>query len=97
MSDTNLIVENKPFLSDNMKKLSVLLNKYIEQDMGKYLNSHQFQPINQEFTALAGPLRDRFEILMVLFLSVTRFNSRQVFTSLLSRNNNFKDLQPDWY
>ena len=31
VSDTNLVVENKPFLSDNMKKLSVLLNKYIEQ------------------------------------------------------------------
>ena len=42
VSETNVIVENKPFLSDNMKKLSVLLNKYIEQDMGKYLNSHQF-------------------------------------------------------
>tara|TARA_B110000285_G_C15124115_1_gene619056 strand:+ start:168 stop:308 length:141 start_codon:yes stop_codon:yes gene_type:complete len=42
VSETNVVIENKPYLSENMKKLSLLLNKFVEQDMGRYLNQHQF-------------------------------------------------------
>lgn len=55
------------------------------------------EPLRREFEKACNQLRDRDEVLMALFLSVTRFNSAKLFQSILVRNNSFKELQPDWY
>ena len=55
------------------------------------------EPLRREFEKACNHLRDRDEVLVALYLSVTRFNSAKVFQSLLVRNNSFKELQPDWY
>ena len=34
---------------------------------------------------------------MALYLAVTRFDDEKIFSTLLVKNNSFKELQPDWY
>lgn len=65
-----VIIENKPYLSNSMIKMSQLLNRYKEET-----NPSQQQKIIQEFQTFSSTLLDKDEVLMALYLCATRFMS----------------------
>lgn len=80
-----------------MKKMQMLLNQWIEQSDEELFQVGQNNPVLKQFQILCNGLRNRNELFMALYLSVSRFAEEHSFSVMLMRNNNFKDLQPEWY
>lgn len=77
-----------------MSALKLLLIDLVGLDrsgMGRTQNE-----VHREFQRLVLGFADRNEIMAALYLCVTRFDNKLVFEQLLSRNNFFQDIEPDW-
>jgi len=86
------VVENRPYMSENMVKMKLIYDQYKTE----HTEETQMRSMN-DFQKLANGLLDKDEVLMALYLSVTRFLSQKLFQTLLVRHNSFKDLQPGWF
>jgi hypothetical protein len=80
-----------------MKKLQLLLNQWLEQSNEQLFQIGQNNPVLKQFQIHCNGLRNRNELLMALYLAVSRFAEENSFNIMLMRNNNFKDLQPEWH
>jgi hypothetical protein len=87
-----VVVQNVPYMSDNMKQMYELLKQYKGT-----LDERELNRIIFEFQKLANQLLDKDEVLMALYLCVSRFLNPNAFQAMLVRNGSFKDLQPLWY
>ena len=84
------MVIQETYLSDNMKQMRELLKQYL------LIGGFQQQQIINQFGQLCNGLYDKDEVLMSLYLCVSRFGLQQHFQSILVRNHSFKDIQPAW-
>lgn len=67
---------DRPYLSDNMIKMRDIYSRLVETVEGRHMiaANESRAPIVQEFQRLTEVLLDRDEVLMALYLAVTRFN-----------------------
>ena len=86
------VVENIPYMSENMKEMRLMLANYTAETKDKVQNQ-----IATRFQQFCGTLIDKDEVLMALYLCVTRFMSPRTFQSLLVKNGSFKDIVHPWF
>ena len=79
-----------------MVRMKQLLDEYLVK-ITTIVQREELQPLENAFFQLSIQLMASQEVYMALYLAVTRFDGQRVFQTLLTRNNNFKDLKPDWY
>ena len=90
---------DRPYLSENMIKMRDIYGRLVETVEGRHMIAAKESraPIVEEFQRLTERLLDRDEVLMALYLAVTRFNQVGIFNFLLVKNHSFQELEPEWY
>lgn len=68
------MVENRPYMSENMKEMRLMLSNYTAETRDSVQNQ-----ISLKFQQFCSTLLDKDEVLMALYLSVSRFMNQRTF------------------
>ena len=77
--------------------MQYLLNQWLEQTNEQMFKADQTNPVLKQFQILCNGLRNRNEVLMAMYLACKWFHEENAFKIMLLRNNNFKELEPEWH
>lgn len=88
---------DRPYVPENMLQMQSILAKIVEQASGKYANPDLFRNLQREFQSFARKLHVSNEVLMALYIAMSRLEDESIFNMLLKAHGCFVDMEPEWH